>query len=165
MNDTARRVALMGLMTALMLLLGYIESRIPVLIAVPGIKLGLSNSVLIYAVIMLGKKEAWLLMLVKAALSAALFGNPAVFIYSLAGGALSLVAMTLLAGRLGIITVSIIGAACHNIGQIAVAFALGFAPLQAMLYYAGILTLTAIATGGLTGLIAGIVIKRVSPKV
>ena len=59
------RIALSGLLVALMLVLGYIEHLIPVGAAIPGIKLGLSNGVLIFAVYMLGVPTAFLLMLLK----------------------------------------------------------------------------------------------------
>lgn len=215
MNKQAWRVALLGLLTALTLILGYIESRIPVLVSVPGIKLGLSNSVILYAVFLLGWKDAALVMLTKVALSAALFGNPSVFLYSLAGGALSLAAMALCqkcggqegtsslqglgqrpksqrrsakseqasgqeppceaAGtdnatskppespKLGVVGVSVIGAVCHNLGQLLVAWAVGVAPVKVLVYYLAVLSLIAIATGALTGIIAGLVMKRVKP--
>ena len=58
-----QRIALSGLLVALMLVLGYIEHLIPVGAAIPGIKLGLSNGVLIFAVYMLGIPHAFMLML------------------------------------------------------------------------------------------------------
>ena len=57
-NGSARRVAVSGLLTSLMLVLGLIERQFPLTAAIPGIKLGLANSVLIYALYMLGVKQS-----------------------------------------------------------------------------------------------------------
>ena len=65
-NSTARRVALSGILTSLMLVLGLVERQFPITAAVPGIKLGLANSVLLYSLYMLGIKQSFVLMLLKA---------------------------------------------------------------------------------------------------
>ena len=53
-NKSAQRIALSGLLTSLMLVFGFIERQFPLPVPVPGIKLGLANSVLLYALYMLG---------------------------------------------------------------------------------------------------------------
>lgn len=152
-------VALCGLLTAVMMVLGYVESRIPVLVGVPGIKLGLANSVLVYAVYLLSPRVTVGLMLVKVVLSALLFASPLAMAFSLTGGVLSTAGM-LLAKRMkgfGMVGVSVIGALLHNAGQVLVAvWLVGNVNL---LYYLAILALTAVVTGMVTGLCAGLVMK------
>ena len=95
-NKSAQRVAVSGLLTSLMLVLGLIERQFPLTAAIPGIKLGLANSVLLYALYMLGIKQSIVLMLLKALMSWVIYTNMSAMLYSLAGGVLSLLAMILL---------------------------------------------------------------------
>ena len=71
---------------ALMLVLGFVESLMPVAAGVPGIKLGLSNGVLIFAVYMLNLPTAFVLMVLKVVLSGLLFGGVNAMMYAFAGG-------------------------------------------------------------------------------
>ena len=111
-NKSAQRVAVSGLLTSLMLVLGLIERQFPLTAAIPGIKLGLANSVLIYALYMLGIKQSVVLMLLKALMSWLIYTNMQAMFYSLAGGALSLLAMIALSRIKGVsvIGVSALGA-------------------------------------------------------
>jgi len=99
MKTTAQTVARFGLLVALSLVLGYLDRAIPVTWflsgAVPGIKLGLANTVLLYAVYLMDWKSCVLLMLAKVFLSGFLFGSLSTILYSLAGGVLSLAVMLL----------------------------------------------------------------------
>ncbi|MBR2824528.1 MAG: Gx transporter family protein [Clostridia bacterium] len=97
MNESAKRVARFGLLTALTLVLGLIDRAIPLSAllggAIPGIRLGLANTVLLYAVYLMDWKRCVLLMLTKVLLSGFLFGSLTAILYSLAGGVLSLLVM------------------------------------------------------------------------
>ena len=99
MNSKARAVARFGLLTALSLVLGLLDRAIPLTWflsgAVPGIKLGLANTVLLYAVYLMDWRGCILLMLAKVLLSGFLFGSISAILYSLSGGVLSLAAMLL----------------------------------------------------------------------
>ena len=99
MNTKARTVARFGLLTARSLVLGWLDRAIPVTWflsgAVPGIKLGLANTVLLYAVYLMNWKGCVLLMLAKVFLSGFMFGSMSAIIYSLSGGVLSLAVMLL----------------------------------------------------------------------
>ena len=75
-----KRVALCGLLLSMMLVLGWVEHMIPLNASIPGIKLGLSNGVLIFAVYMLNVPTAYLLMGLKVLLSGMLFGSPSAMI-------------------------------------------------------------------------------------
>lgn len=97
MNDSTKKIARFGLLAALSLVLGLMDRAIPLSAVlggfVPGIKLGLANTVLLYAVYMMDRKSSVLLMLVKVLLSGFLFGSLSAILYSLSGGVLSLLVM------------------------------------------------------------------------
>ena len=87
------------MLTALALVLGWLDRAIPVTWflsgAVPGIKLGLANTVLLYAVYLMDWRGCALLMLAKVFLSGFLYGSMSAILYSLSGGVLSLAVMLL----------------------------------------------------------------------
>ncbi len=99
MNKKTKKIALFGLLTALALVLGLMDRAIPLSAllggAVPGIKLGLANTVLLYAVYLMDWPSCILLMLTKVVLSGLIFGSLSAIWFSLAGGALSLAVMLL----------------------------------------------------------------------
>lgn len=100
MKPTSKDVARFGLLTALALVLGYFDRAVPVTWflsgAVPGIKLGLANTVLLYAVYLMDWRQCVLLMLAKVMLSGFMFGSMSAILYSLCGGVLSLLVMLLI---------------------------------------------------------------------
>ena len=97
MNTATQKVARFGLLTALALVLGLLDRAIPLTAllggAAPGIKLGLANTVLLYAVYLMDWQSAAFLMLAKVLLSGFLFGSLTAILYSLSGGILSLLVM------------------------------------------------------------------------
>ncbi len=99
MNSNAEKVARFGMLTALALVLGWLDRAIPVTWflsgAVPGIKLGLANTVLLYGVYLLDWRACVMLMLAKVFLSGFMFGSMSAILYSLCGGVLSLAVMLL----------------------------------------------------------------------
>lgn len=115
-----RRAALYGALVALALVAGYIEMLVPAPSTIPGIKLGLGNVVVLFALERLGTRPSLSVMLAKVACSSVLFGNPQVFAFSLAGGLLSWGAMALAArsGIFSIIATSVLGGISHNAGQL-----------------------------------------------
>lgn len=150
----AKNMARFGLLIGLALVLGYVESVLPIAPGLPGVKLGLGNTVLLFGLYMLGEKQTVWLMLGKVLLSGLLFGTPGAYLYSLAGGICSLCAMWGLRRLpgMGLIGVSVGGAVCHNLGQLAVAaLVVGTAPV---LSYLPILLVSAIITGMITGVAA-----------
>jgi len=150
----ARRWARAGVLAALALVLGYVETFIPLPIPVPGIKLGLGNIVVLVALVMLDLRSAALVALVKVLAAGFLFGNPLMMLYSAGGTTLAFAAMALLlhVNGLSLVFVAIAGAVLHNVGQLAVAAAvLGTGAVWAS---APVLVIAACATGALTGVAA-----------
>jgi heptaprenyl diphosphate synthase len=147
-----KQVGMLGTFLALALICSYIESLIPFYFGVPGMKLGLTNVVVVLLLYYYGAKEALAVSLMRICLAGFLFGNAFSILYSLAGGILSWMVMALLqkSGRFHVISISICGGICHNLGQILVAalivdnyYIFGYFPLL----YVG---------GAVTGLLIGI---------
>lgn len=159
-REITHRTAYSGLLLATMLVLGYVESLLPAVAGVPGIKLGLSNSVLIFAVYMLDLPTAWVLMILKVLLSGLLFGGFSTILYAMAGGVLSMLFMAILSRfpSLHPVVVSMVGGVMHNVGQVAVAMLLLHTPQ--LLYYMAILVFVGMACGALTGVVASSVMKH-----
>lgn len=160
-NQGAQRVALSGLLTSLMLVFGLIERQFPLTAAIPGVKLGLANSVLIYSLYMLGIRQSFILMLLKALMSWLIYTNMNAMFYSLAGGVLSLLTMILVSRipDVSVIGVSALGAVAFNIGQIGMAVIMLNTP-QLIVTYLPILMISGVVTGVLTGVVAQMVMKH-----
>ena len=118
-----RKIARMGLLVALSMILSYVESLIPAFVAVPGVKVGLANIVVIFALYTLGPIEALTVSLLRVILSSFLFGSVLSLLYSLSGALLSLGGMILMkkVKIFSTTAVSVTGGVLHNVGQILVA--------------------------------------------
>ena len=160
---SASTIAKLGLLTAVAIVLGYFEHLLPVA-GIPGVKLGLANTVLLYALYLLDVPSAILLMFLKVGVSGLLFGGPAAMLYSFAGGVLSLVVMIFARKLTGfsVVGVSVLGAVAHNVGQMLVAVFV--VETRAILAYLPILLIAAAITGTLTGLIAQYTFRGLRPK-
>ena len=160
-NKSAQRVAVSGLLTSLMLVFGLIERQFPLTAAIPGVKLGLANSVLLYSLYMLGIKQSFILMLLKALMSWLIYTNMSAMFYSLGGGFASLLVMILLSRMNGvsILGVSALGAVFFNVGQILVAVVMLNTP-QLIVTYLPVLMVSGVVTGVLTGVVAKMVLKH-----
>lgn len=160
----SKKIATFGLLTTLCLILSYVEVLIPLNFAIPGVKLGLSNIVVMMALYLMDFKSALFINIMRILLNGMLFSNPITMAYSFAGGMLSLFVMTLVkqCKNLSIISVSISGGIFHNVGQILMAcYYLGSSKV---LYYLPFLFIFAIITGVLTGIVATIVVERIKNK-
>lgn len=156
----SRFVAQYGLLVALALVLSYAEAQIPAFFAVPGMKLGLTNLVVLMALYQMGARSAMLINLLRILMVSLLFGNGMSLAYSLAGGLLSGAVMILSkkTGRFRMVTVSVAGGIAHNIGQILVAMAL--LETTSLAWYLLVLWFTGLASGAVIGVIGGTLCRR-----
>ena len=143
------------------MILAYVEVLLPpIFSAVPGIKIGLANIVVLFILYRYRLIDAALVSAVRIFAVTLLFGNPVMLAYSAAGAVLSITVMAILK-KLNILStlgVSVAGAVFHNVGQILMAMALlGTAELG---YYLIVLTLTGTISGIFVGICGGIAIKR-----
>lgn len=155
------RAAYFGVFTALALMFSYIETLIPVQFGIPGIKLGLTNLMIVIMLYKRNAKDALLLSVVRILLSGFLFGNLSSILYSLVGGILSLCVMTLLKkkGGFSVIGVSVAGGVTHNVGQLIVAMLV--VETYQVGYYFPILLVAGVLTGMGIGIVSQEVLKRI----
>ena len=138
-----------------------IEAQIPALIPIPGIKLGLSNIVTVWAVFTLGPKKASMILAARVFLGAVFSGQMSTILYSGAGGFLAILVTI---GLRKILThqqlwvAGAIGAIFHSIGQMAVAVAVTGTP--GILVYLPMMIVCSIITGVFTGLCAQLLLNR-----
>ena len=152
---------MLGLTIALAMIMSYIEALVPLSFAVPGIKMGLANIVIIFVLYKIGTKEAILVSIIRVILVSLLFSNVMAMAYSIAGAVLSLSVMWLLkkTDKFSFVGVSIAGGIMHNVGQIIMAVIL--LGTEQIALYLPVLIITGTATGVVIGIVSGLVINRI----
>ncbi len=159
----AKKVTVMAMCIALAMVLSYLESLIPSP-GIPGVKLGLANLAVIFALYKMGWREAVGISLLRVLLVSLLFGHVASLMYSAAGAALSLAGMILLRriDRLSCVAVSVSGGVLHNVGQILMAWAL-MGPN--VVYYLPVLIFSGTLAGVAVGAVSALLVRRLDLKV
>ena len=149
------------MLTACALIIFILEAQLPPLFPIPGIKLGLANTVTLFAICTLGRKEAFAVLMLRIVLGSIFTGNLMSLAFSVCGGIAAYIVMAAaLRLRLKIPIASILGAAAHNIGQLATAAAITHT--ASVFYYLPPLLASAAATGLFTGIIAMLAVKRIN---
>lgn len=150
-SPKVQRTALLGLLFAVSLVLSWLESLLPALSGIPGVKLGLSNIAVMYALLSLDPPSALLLALLKAGF-VLLVRGPTATLLSAAGGLASVAVMALCRrpAHGSPLLLSMLGAVTHNLAQLAAAAL--FVPASALLAYLPVLVLAGAGVGLLTGL-------------
>ena len=158
--DTKKLTTISSLI-AVAMILSYVESMIPAFVAVPGVKVGLSNIATIFALYTIGWPYAICVSLVRVFLSALLFGNTVSLIYSLSGACLALFVMILLKkfDLFSSVGISVAGGVFHNAGQIIAACIV--MRTTAISLYIIPLAISGTIAGVVIGIIAGILVKRI----
>ena len=156
-----RKLTQMALLTAIALTIFMVEAQIPALVPVPGVKLGLSNIVTVFAVFAMGPKEAASILFARVFLGAIFAGNFSTIFYSAAGGACAILVTILLRKILKenqLWVAGSVGAVAHSVGQMAMAILLTGTPGLAV--YLPIMIAISIVTGLFTGLCAQFLVNR-----
>ena len=155
----------MALTVALAMILSFVESQIPAFVAIPGVKMGLANIAVVFALYKLGWKEAILISLIRVFLVSLLFGTGASLFYSMAGAVLSLLGMIGLKAtrQFSSVAVSVAGGVLHNVGQIGMACLL--LETDVLRYYLPFLVLSGILAGVVISMIAAVMVKRIRLEV
>ena len=155
-QNAARRAALYGMLIALAFIFSYVEAMIPMPVPVPGVKLGLAN--LVNTVGLAGTAAVGLVRIVLVGFT---FGNTFSMVYGLAGGILSMAVMAgaKRCGWFGTAGISILGGVFHNVGQLlSAALVTGTAGVFS---YFPVLLAAGVVTGGVIGLLGGMVVERI----
>ena len=79
------KITIVGVLTAISLVIFILEAQIPPLVPIPGIKLGLANIITLIAVYAVGRREAFIILMLRIIIGSIYSGNMQSFIYSLAG--------------------------------------------------------------------------------
>lgn len=158
MSNT-KRIVIIALFVALAVALNMVERAIIIPGAPPGVKLGLANVMTLLSILMLGYKDAFLVVVVRCLLGALLGGTPVSFLFSITGGVLSALAMIVLwhyfKKHISIVNISIIGAVCHNIGQLFIA------ALLARDFLVYVMLPVLMVSSVVTGYIVGVLTRRI----
>ena len=159
-GNRAHQISILALTVSAAMMLSFIESQIPALVPIPGIKIGLANIAVIFALYEFGALRAGAVSLVRVFLVALLFGSITGMIYGLFGAVLSLLLMALLKkiSPLSPVGISVAGAVAHNIGQIIAAWLL--IGNEKILLYLPVLVISGTLSGIAVGIASGVLIKR-----
>lgn len=151
-----KKLIFLALLTAMGLVLGLFESMIPIPVALPGARLGLSNMVVLVTIVVVGAREGIIVALLKTMMLTLVTGSVSAFFFSLGGAILSSLAMIisyrLLSRWISLIGVSEIGSFFHNLGQVLVACFILHS--RAILTYLPLLVILGLFTGYFVGLSA-----------
>lgn len=164
-SSTLKENIFVAILTAVAVVMGLIESWFPPLFPfAPGAKIGLPNLIMIIAIFTIPWAKVWTMLVLRLIITA-LFTGFSVFLYSAAGGVLSLLMMYLVK-QLGPLLVSMIGISMvggffHNLGQLLVASLI--ARTSGVMLYLPWLAAFGLLAGFAIGLGGNLIISRVKP--
>jgi heptaprenyl diphosphate synthase len=156
-----KKLSLMAMLTAASLIVFVIEAQIPAPVPVPGVKLGLANVITLIAMLLLGRREAGLILAVRIVMGSVFAGGVSAFLFSISGGVLAYAVMCITVTRFPrkmLWVVSALAAVAHNLGQLLAAIAV--TKTAALMVYAPVLLASGIITGVFTGLVAMYLVRR-----
>ena len=162
----SKKVAIYGMLIALAMVLSFLESMLPALVAVPGVKLGLTNLVVMVALYRMKPADAFVINIIRILLVGLTFGNSFSLVYSFAGGALSFIVMLLLfrirEGLFSPVGVGAAGGVAHNMGQLIVAAIIMRS--AGVGFYIPVLLVSGVIAGAVIGMLSGLVVERLPRK-
>lgn len=150
-----KKLALMAVLTAIALTIFMLESQLPPLVPIPGVKLGLANIITLAAMLILGRREAGAILAVRVMMGAVFAGSPASLLYSAAGGFLAWLVMCLtvkLFSEKQLWIVSALAGLAHNAGQLIACVLIVKTP--GIFAYGPVLAASGVITGCFTGFAA-----------
>ena len=156
-----RKLTTLGLLTAIALTIFMVEARIPAIVPLPGVKLGLANIVTVFTVFALGPRDGVLVLAARIFLGAVFAGNFSTIFYSAAGGTLAILVTILLRKVLThkqLWVAGSIGAVAHSVGQVGMSILITGTP--GIIVYLPPLAAISIVTGCFTGLCAQYLVNR-----
>lgn len=157
-----KKLVFLSLLASLAIVIYIIEAQLPILVPIPGVKLGLSNMVSLSTLLVFGPLECLGVLILRIVIGSLLTGSVSAMFFSLAGGLLSNLGMIILylifKKHISIWVISVIGSILHNIGQLFVA-AFVIQNLK-IYYYLPILLISGIITGFFVGMGSSFIKKQ-----
>lgn len=156
-----RKIARLGLLTAIALAIHFLEAKLPPPVPIPGVRLGLANIVTVFAVFALRAKAGAQVLFARIFLGCVFGGNFGAILYAGAGGLLAIlttIALRPVLTRKQLWVAGSLGAAAHSVGQMIVAAAVTGTPT--VLIYLPVLLICSVVTGIFTGLCAQFLVNR-----
>ena len=157
----AKKLCLLGLLSAIALTIFMLEAQLPPLLPLPGVKIGLANIVTVFAVFALGWKEAAAILFCRIFLGAVFAGNFSSIFYSAAGGFCAIlvtILLQLVLTRKQMWVAGSLGAVAHSVGQVSMAVFITGTP--GVFAYLPMLAAISVITGFFTGLCAQFLVNR-----
>jgi heptaprenyl diphosphate synthase len=155
-----KRLVIIALLTAMALIMFVVEMQLPALVPIPGVKLGLANIITLIALVLIGKRDAGIVLFLRVMLGALFAGSPSTLIFSAAGGILAYLVMCVMVNphvQCPLWFVSACSAIAHNAGQLGMSILIVHTP--GLLVYAPALVVSGVITGVFTGLAATYTVK------
>ncbi len=162
MVDNAKKVAYTAILLAIALVIGIVENSLPAIVpALPFVKIGLSNTIIMFSLLSVGYSRTAIIGLGKSTIVPIFVGNPIMILYSLPATIISLsVAFLLLkCKKFGIISISVMSAVVHIVVQLIVAQIATSSPY--VWGYLPYLAITSIVAGIGTGIVAWLLVKHI----
>ena len=157
------KLTTLGLLTAIALTIFLVESQIPAMVPLPGVKLGLANIVTVFAVFALSPKDAILVLSARIFLGAVFSGNFSTIFYSAAGGFCAIlvtIGLRKILKQNQLWVAGCLGAVAHSMGQMAMAMAITLTATPGLAVYLPFMIAVSIVTGTFTGLCAQFLVNR-----
>ena len=163
-SSRARYISYIAMFSLLALGFSYVESLVPPLTSIPGIKLGLANIAIIFALYKFDARAAVTVSLMRVFLSFLLFGSILSLAYSFSGALMSFTVMVVMkkSERFSVVGVSVAGAITHNVAQIIVAMLL--LSTKEIVFYLPVLVISAVISGIFIGTAGALLVKRIKIK-
>ena len=156
-----RKLTTLGLLTAIALTIFMVESQIPSIVPLPGVKLGLANIVTVFTVFALSPRDGAMVLAARIFLGAVFAGNFSTIFYSAAGGVCAIlvtIGLRRVLKQNQLWVAGCLGAIAHSVGQMAMAvFMLG---TPSLVIYLPVMIIISIITGLFTGLTAQFLVNR-----
>ena len=154
-----KHITYLALLLCISLVIHYVESLMPPVIPAAGIKMGLANCITLITLKMFGKKQAFIVLFMRIIIASLFFGGAMQFVYSIAGGLLSFLVLSIFSSKIkALYVLSALSAIFHNVGQVAVAVFITKIPF--LWWYLFPLTASAIISGAFIGILSNYILKN-----
>ena len=154
-------ITLIGTLAILAAMVSFVEIIVTPIVPIPGMRLGLSNVVLLVALIHMPVSKAMLVAALKSVLVAIFSGSPTSFIYSFPSGLAAILLMSLamkMVPKISYVGVSVIGAFINNLVQVFTSYLV----LSSFVYFYYLPYITLVGT--LMGTLIGFIINELERK-